>query len=282
MKKKIPYVLVGVLIFSGLMVLFYPTVSSYFNAKYQIQAVVQYDDSVKQLTRQAIEEEMERARDYNYFLTGQGITDPFIPGGGSPLPENYVSILNHNDGIMGTIQIPKIDVNLPIYHGTSARTLEKGIGHMEMTAFPIGGKNNHAVLTGHSAMPDAVLFSDLNKLVEGDKFYIKIYEEVVAYRVDQIAVVKPDETKLLLPVEGEDYVSLITCTPYAINSHRLLVRGTRIPYTETEQAERMQHAGNPPKIPIHYDFIVAVSVLVLVILVWMAYLIRRYRKNRSL
>lgn len=146
-------------------------------------------------------------------------------GGGTE--EEYNQILNISDGIMGSIRIPAIEVELPIFHGVSEEVLAKGVGHMPQSAFPVGGEGNHTVLTGHTGLPGAVLFTDLIQLREGDMFYLFVLGETLAYRVDQIRVVLPDEGKELEPVPGKDCCTLVTCTPYGINSHRLLVRGVR-------------------------------------------------------
>ncbi len=265
MKRKLLPVIMGALIAAGLGVLFYPSISEWYNAQYQIRAIVSYDDTIEKMSEQMIEEELRKAREHNRTLTEQTIFDPFIPGG-MTLSETYTSIMNTNNGIMGSIQIPVIDVNLPIYHGTGADVLAKGVGHMEMTPFPIGGPGNHSVLTGHTALPDARLFTDLIKLKEGDVFYIHIYKEIFAYQVDQISVVKPDNTKLLLPESGRDYVSLVTCTPYGINSHRLLVRGTRIPYEAAVMEQQPGVGTAAAKVFIHYDLVIALVMLFLVII----------------
>lgn len=271
----------GLFLLAGLAILFYPAVSNWYNAQFQLEAIVDYNHSIEQLSEESIRQDIALAQEYNAALTGSGIHDPFIPGGSENLPINYTSILDLNNGIMGTIQIPKIDVDLPIYHGTTDSALEKGVGHMEMTAFPIGGEGNHSVLTGHTGLPTASLFTDLEKLTEGDSFYITIYKEIRAYRVDQILVVKPSETRALVPVLGKDYVTLVTCTPYAVNSHRLLVRGERIPYEAgmEEQdggamSEQIQSLPLEVWIPL---IVIALLVLTAVILV-----IRRIRSRKRI
>lgn len=280
MKKKIPYILMGILLLAGLTVLFYPAISNWYNAQYQIQAVVEYNDTVAQLTDTAIAQELARAKEYNEALTGGGITDPFIPGGGAQLPEDYTAILDAGSGVMGTLEIPKIDVNLPIYHGTGTQVLEKGVGHMEMTAFPIGGEGNHSVLTGHTALPTATLFSGLNKLEVGDGFYIKIYNQIMAYRVDNIVVVEPSNTRPLMPEPGKDYVSLVTCTPYAVNSHRLLVRGVRIFYTESDLANGAGQNVTPEGWKIDFALLAAAGGLVVVVAVFMVVIVRRRQREK--
>lgn len=281
MKRTIPYLLTGLLLLAGLVILFYPTVSSWYNAQYQIEAVIGYDETIARMSEQNLQQELARANEYNTTLTGGSIVDPFIPGGGYELPPDYTSILDGGSGVMGVIIIPKIDVNLPIYHGTSEQVLEKGVGHMEMTAFPIGGEGNHSVLTGHTALPTATLFTNLNKLALGDEFYIEVHGRTIAYQVDKITVVEPTDTKLLSPEIGKDYVTLVTCTPYAVNSHRLLVRGVRIPYEETGQyGDAGIQINTHTWPPIDYAFIVAVAAAVLVIIVMIIGVIRHKKRKR--
>lgn len=227
MKKILSVMGIQLLILAGLVLLLYPAVSGWLAERYHVSEIKNYDGIINSMTVQKMQEERQKAEEYNDALSRNGIIDPFIPSGGICLPENYISILNL-DGIIGYIEIPAINVSLPIYHGTDKKTLEKGVGHMEMTAFPIGGKGNHTVLTGHTGLPSSKLFTDLEKVKTGDMFYIRVLDETLVYEVDQILVVSPENTEDLLPVSGEDYVTLITCTPYAVNSHRLLVRGSRI------------------------------------------------------
>ena len=150
----------------------------------------------------------------------------------------YYSILDFGNGIMGYIQIPGIDVKLPIYHGVSTQVLEKGVGHLPASSFPIRGEGNHAVLTGHTGLPSASLFTDLHKMQQGDQFQVTVGDTVMTYQVDQIKVVLPNETEDLQTVPGEEYCTLVTCTPYGVNSHRLLVRGSRIEVTDQMPEER--------------------------------------------
>lgn len=265
---------------AGLAVLFYPAVSNWYNAQFQLEAIVGYNHSIEQMTEENIHQDLELAKEYNAALTGSGIHDPFIPGGSENLPQNYTSILDLNSGIMGTIQVPKIDVDLPIYHGTTDRVLEKGVGHMEMTAFPIGGEGNHSVLTGHTGLPTATLFTGLDKLETGDSFYITIYKETLAYEVDQILVVKPSETKALVPVLGKDYVTLVTCTPYAVNSHRLLVRGVRVPY-EPGMAEQAGPSAAEQIISLPPELLIPLIVVAALVLTAVILVIRRYRGKKK-
>lgn len=223
MRKKGKVIIVILLLLSGIGILIYPTLSDYVNSLDSSFAIRDLSSQLAEIADGELEQHRRLAEDYNAGIIS-----------GKPDTSRYEEILNFGSGLMGHIQIPTIDVNLPIYHGVSEETLSKGIGHMPQTAFPIGGTGNHAVLTGHTGLPSAELFTDLTELQEGDVFYIHILEETLAYRVDQIQVVLPSEAEALVPIPGGDYCTLVTCTPYGINSHRLLVRGSRIELTQEE------------------------------------------------
>ncbi len=215
----------------------YPVVSSYLAELHQISAVTEYDASVQEMQEEQLALEWRKAEEYNESLAGEPVHDPFLEGSGMALPQNYLEVLRVFD-TMGTVEIPKIAATLPIYHGTDTETLEKGVGHLRQTALPIGGAGTHAVLTGHTGLPNAKMFDGLTKLEIGDKFYVHVLGETLAYEVDAINVVLPEEVELLDPISGEDHVTLLTCTPYGVNTHRLLVRGVRIPYVEEERVEQ--------------------------------------------
>lgn len=201
---------------AGVMILCYPSVSSAVNRRSGSFAIGQWQQDMSGLEDGALEEQRLRAQRYNQeLLTGEE-------------PEGYEECLNLGNGMMGYIRIPKIGVELPIYHGVEEDTLARGVGHLPGTALPIGGQGNHVVLTGHTGLPSARLFTDLTELREGDLFYIHTLDEVLCYQVDQIRVVLPSEGEALSPQAGKDYCTLVTCTPYGINSHRLLVRGSRV------------------------------------------------------
>lgn len=234
MKKALLIVLI---VLVGVGVFFYPNIADYFSNKNASVAVQDYTAAINQTDEDKLQAALKAAQDYNSQLTGQGIHDPFIPGSGTVLGANYLSLLDlSGDEIMGYLTIPKINVDLPIYHGSDDATLQKGVGHLVGTSLPVGGPTTHAVLTGHTGLSNAVMFTNLTQLVQGDTFYIHVLNEVLAYQVDQIKIVQPNNTEDLLPVPGKDYVTLITCTPYGINSERLLVRGERIPYSATQEA----------------------------------------------
>lgn len=239
MKRKMVNGLILLLVLAGIVTLAYPYASFWLSSRNQSYAVQQYDDSLEKLTAEQLREEWERAKAYNDALSPNSIYDPFASGQ-SGMDEEYLSLLNLDvNGVMGSIKIPRINVELPIFHGTAAEILEKGAGHMEGSALPVGGDGMHTVLTGHTGLSTAKLFTDLTELTIGDEFYIQVLDQMLAYRIDQIKVVEPTDMEAILPVSGKDYVTLVTCTPYGVNSHRLLVRGERTEYTQEEIAQRI-------------------------------------------
>lgn len=268
-KRKI---LTWILRLAGIAVILYPLTLRVLSGLNQSEAIAGYEDSAAYYNQEMVAEEWEKAEEYNKSLSGTEVRDPFVPGSGVVIPDNYMEVLNIDRGIMGTLDIPCVDINLPIYHTVDAEVLEKGVGHLQETALPIGGENNHTVLSTHRGLPEAKLFTNLDKMEIGDEFYIHIFDRTLAYKVDQIKVVEPDNTTYLKPEKGKDYVTLLTCTPYGINSHRLLVRGVRTEYIE-EEAEQ-----TPVKV-IRWEVYLAVAAGALVlILIIRAY--RRRKKNR--
>lgn len=224
MKNKIIIISVVILFIAGLMFIFYPTFSDFWNNYHQSKAIANYVDDVENLDDQEYSLAFKEAEEYNKQLTTQNITELT-----DEQLEVYNSMLNiSNNGIMGYVEIPKIDVKLPIYHGTSDDVLQVAIGHVESSSLPIGGESTHTVLMGHRGLPSAKLFTSIDKLEIGDIFYIYSLNNQLAYQVDDISVVEPQDLEKLNIVENEDYATLVTCTPYGINSHRLLVRGKRI------------------------------------------------------
>lgn len=231
--EKILLIIAVIFIIVGTGIFLYPSISNYFAEKNHVEAIRNYDKIVAGIEEDSIKEEKEKAQTYNENLSGDPVHDPFVLGSGYALPENYKEVLNlSEDGIMGYIQIPKISVDLPIYHGTSEEVLEKGVGHIQNTSVPIGGSSTHSVLTGHTGLPNAELFTRLDELVVGDVFYIHILNERLAYKVYEIKVVLPDNIDELRITSGEDLVTLVTCTPYGVNSHRLLVKAKRVEYED--------------------------------------------------
>lgn len=216
----------------GLCVLLYPAVSSRINEMHSSYAVQNLNTQMAKVQDQQLLEQLEKAQKYNALISGSELSEEQTA---TEILDDYNQILNFGNGIMGSVQIPKIDVNLPIYHGVSDGILSKAVGHLPQSAFPIGGEGNHAVLTGHTGLPSAELFTYLTELTQGDRFYICVADRTLCYQVDQIKVVLPYQTEDLAAVAGEDYCTLVTCTPYGVNSHRLLVRGERVSEEETAE-----------------------------------------------
>ncbi|MDR0853565.1 MAG: class C sortase [Clostridiales Family XIII bacterium] len=233
-------IIVCVLLLAGVCVLGYPWFSNWYASRGYARVIQNYDATVDGMSMSEINDEFDKATRYNLRIGGAAPVDPF--SGASPFPfDDYTEILNVNgNGVMAYLMIPKIDAMLPVYHGVTAEVLERGIGHIPTTALPVGGEGTHCVLAGHRGLPAQELFTRLDVLSIGDEFYINVMGRMMAYQVDDISVVLPEETDILKPAAGEDYVTLSTCTPLGVNSHRLLVRGTRIPYVpgQEQQADR--------------------------------------------
>jgi len=240
--SAIKIILICLLALAGIAVFSYPYIASFLSSLHATRVVTAYAKDVNTLDPKVVAEELKRAHNYNDDLAGNPVHDPFIPGTGVALDKDYLSILNVG-GVMGTISIPEISVDLPIYHGTSADTLTKGIGHLEGSSLPVGGLRTHAVLTGHTGLSYAKMFTDLTELKIGDQFYIHVLGKTLAYQIDQIKVVEPGNTHDLRLFPGHDYVTLLTCTPYGINDHRLLVRGTRVPYDPKKEQQTPHRKG---------------------------------------
>lgn len=218
--------------FVGLSVLLYPTISDFWNEKRQSQAIINYDDLIVDLTPEDYTANFEKADSYNKKI--RNMSTPFLSH--KNIADEYYSTLDVNgNGMMGYITIDKIKVQLPIYHGTSDQVLNSAVGHVEGSSLPVGGKSTHSVLSAHRGLPSAKLFTNLDKLVVGDIFTIRILDRTITYQVDQILIVLPQKIDDLYIEEGEDYCTLVTCTPYGINTHRMLVRGTRIENIEPDR-----------------------------------------------
>lgn len=240
-KKKWERIGAAVLFLAGVLLLLYPTFSDLWNQYRSKKLITEYEETVSALPEDKYKEIREAAEEYNRQHRVNVIRT--VPGDEVEEEEktsdsSYDTLLNpQGDSIMGYLEIPKIGVQLPVYHGTGKKALENGCGHLEGTSLPIGGAGNHAVLSAHRGLPGARLFTDLDQLEEGDLFILTVLGEKLAYRVDQILTVLPEETDALAIEEGKDYVTLVTCTPYGVNSHRLLVRGVRTEYQEEETQE---------------------------------------------
>ncbi|MGL6199261.1 MAG: class C sortase [Lachnospiraceae bacterium] len=252
----------------GLLITLYPIISNEL-AKYNtIMAIESFQTYTANMNEEQLEMEWSAARVYNDNLAGDPVHDPFMADSGMVLPENYIEVLNpSSDGVMGYLEVPVVDITLMIAHGTSDEVLEQYAGHIEQTSLPIGSESSHAVLTAHTGLPAARLFTDLINVKPGDKFYIYVLDHKLTYQVDQIEVILPEEVGLLRIVSGKDYVTLLTCTPYGVNSHRLLVRGERIP--------NEREAADPAKAFDPRLLIITGIILVLLLLFYV------WRKNRK-
>ena len=266
--------IITLLFFVG--VLLYPTVSDYLSRIHSSQVIQSYEKSIVGLDQETRNKMLQDAQAYNSSLIGkEELYDPFMSI--EKVDKYYMSLLNSNgDGVMGYIQIPRIDVKLPIYHTTSEKVLQKGVGHLQGTSLPIGGKSTHAALSGHRGLPSSNLFTDLDLLEIGDIFYMEVLGNTSAYKIDQIKIVLPTETKDLEIVDGKDYVTLITCTPYSVNTHRLLVRGIRIDYQKAieEQANEVDNG-------IHVPFEIQILLIGFTVLMLIFLLLKVRRKNHE-
>lgn len=239
MKKKsgkITTVLLIIILLVGLSLLLYPSVSDYWNSFTQSKAIASYSEEVAKLNEDKYEELWAAAEAYNESLLER--TNTYILS--EEQKEEYETLLDVSGiGVMGYIEIPVIDCSLPIYHGTEESVLQIAVGHLDWTSLPVGGESTHCVVSGHRGLPSAKLFSNLDKMVEGDVFMLRVLDEVLTYEVDQILIVEPQDTEALHVVEDRDYCTLVTCTPYGVNSHRLLVRGHRIENIEEAKTVRV-------------------------------------------
>lgn len=263
MKKKLPIIAIVCVLTIGVCIFLYPIVSALLVGMTQSSTILQYQRAVSDLSDSKLDQMKINARRYNESLYGSVLSDPFDST--EELDTSSMNLISI-DELLGYIEIPKINVYLPIYIGTSEEVLKKGVGLLDNTSLPIGGENTHAVLAGHRGLPSATLLSDLDQVAEGDVFYINVLNEVLAYEIDQIKVVEPSETGDLVITEGKDYVTLVTCTPYGVNTQRLLVRGTRIKYTaETQQSpEKPNLVNEVVVIPTIFLMIAAFTIILLI------------------
>lgn len=236
MKKHLSTILLVVILIVGMAIMIYPTFSNYWNSFHQSRAIANYSESVANLNEEDYERLWLAAREYNKKLADKSI--PFKLSDAEW--EEYRSLLDiSGNGIMGYIDIPTIDVSLPIYHGTDEAVLQIAVGHIESSSLPVGGESTHSILSGHRGLPSAKLFTDLDRLSEGDIFQVKVLNETMTYEVDQIRIVLPQELSELGITQGQDYCTLVTCTPYGINTHRMLVRGRRVANPEVVSLARI-------------------------------------------
>lgn len=287
MKRKVMSVLFGFLFLAGFGILVYPTVSDQWNTYRQAKLISGYETAVGELKEEDFEEAWETARAYNGTFAKNGIhSDVFgIDGGQDIRNTEYWKVLNvTGDGIMGYLTIPKINVKLSIYHGTSEDVIQTGVGHLNGTKLPIGGEGNHSVLSAHRGLPSARLFTDIDQLGRGDRFYLHILNEDLAYEVDQVLpmIDKDDYDALeeaLQIEEGKDQVTLFTCTPYGVNSHRLLVRGHRVPYDG--ELERTPVESMVQAIQNYYMLYLLIGLGVTVLLILILHRVMRRGKRRQ-
>lgn len=288
MKRFFIILLIILMFFAGISIVVYPMVSNLLYEKNQSHVLTQYNETVEQMDRENLDAELQAAREYNQSLLKSEayLTDPFDPSLAlDPTVEPYASLLNpEGNDIMGYIEIPKISVNLPIYHGTTARILEQGIGHMQNTSLPVGGESTHTVLTGHTGLAGKRLFTDLSQLQVGDVFYLHVLEDTLAYQVENTYIVDPDQTEDLVVKPGQDLATLVTCYPYGINTHRLLVQGTRVSYEEALEQQKNQEPMSEEISVWELEYRKAVIICLAIYIpltVIIAFAIIRRRKKRS-
>lgn len=260
-KKRIRNIAFAVFFLIGMGITFYPMISSRWNAYRESLLVSDYHKTVERdAGSEHFREMIENARAYNQTLDVPAVPDAFSIREGTQDKE-YESLLNESgSGMIGTVEIPAIKVNIPIYHYTTSASLEKGAGHLLGSALPVGGEGTHCVVSAHRGLPNQKLFTDLNLLKAGDVFYFHVLDQTFAYEVDQILTVEPSQVESLSVVKGEDYATLVTCTPYAVNTHRLLVRGHRVPYSDEEYKENVKNAV--PRSDKNYMMMQALCVLI--------------------
>ena len=263
------------LLLAGVSLLLYPSLSDYWNSMHQTRAIASYAETVSQLDTAQYDEMWKAAQDYNRSLaqreTAFALTDEQKAA--------YESLLDVSGlGVMGYIEIPGIDCSLPIYHGTEESVLQVAVGHLEWSSLPVGGEGTHCVLSGHRGLPSAKLFTNLDKLAVGDTFLLRVLDEVLTYEIDQILIVEPEQVDAFGIVPGEDYCTLVTCTPYGINTHRLLVRGHRV--ENTPEAARMHVTADATQFdPLLVAPVLAIPVLLLLLMILLVP--KRRRKSRE-
>lgn len=293
MKKKtmrrLLNVVFALMFLAGFLILAYPTISDQWNTYRQSRLISSYEETVSTLEPEDFSDEWAKAQAFNDTLTENNIYGDVFTGENEEIEDTeYWSVLNvAGDGVMGYLSIPKINVKLSIYHGTSEDVLQTGVGHLDGTKLPIGGESTHCVLSAHRGLPSARLFTDIDQLEKGDRFYIHVLDEVLAYEVDLIHdMVDKDDmdamSEALAIVDGEDHVTLFTCTPYGVNTHRLLVRGERVPYNGEEEVTVTPAESMVRAVQNYYMLylVLGLSVTLLIILI-LRCLIRPKRRKKS-
>ena len=287
-KQKLPGILLGLVFLVGLGIFAYPTVADQWNKYHQSRAIASYEETVADMDEVDYQKLWEMAEEYNSQIGNNTFDgDAFSQEEQNMRGSKYWSVLNPGDnGIMGYISIPKIEQRLPIYHGTSEAVLQIGAGHMSGTSLPVGGEGKHSVLAAHRGLPSAKLFTDIDQLVKGDKFYVHVLDKVLAYEVDQILpmVDKDDHETLenaLKIEEGKDQVTLFTCTPYGVNSHRLLVRGTRVAYNGEEDKEATISESMVESIKNYYMIYTILGLAVTLLVILLLRYLSKKKKNKQ-
>lgn len=286
MKRSTIIILAVIFFLAALGLTFYPIISNYVNTLYASEIHTAYEEVIEQTDNRALLEAKELAIAYNETITPGAAQDTYSQESLKEASVDYERQLNiAGDGIMGYVHVPKIDVQLPIYHGTDSDSLERGIGHLLGSSLPIGGADTHSILTAHSGMASQKMFSDLPQLAVGDVFYLNVLGETLAYQVDQINTVLPHDTTYLGIEQDMDICTLVTCTPFGVNTHRLLVRGSRIPYKEAEVIEEVttkEEVASTWEQQYVRGLVVGLAVvLILVIIILAAWCIRRIRYGKS-
>ncbi len=284
LKGKILLIISIIFIIGGSIIFLYPNISNYFAEKNHVEAIRKYDELIVNIDENQIKEEFQKAQIYNENLSGDPVHDPFVEGSGYALPENYLEVLNiAEDGVMAYIEIPKIDVYLPIYHGTNEDVLEKGVGHIQSTSLPIGGNSTHSVLTGHTGLPSAELFTRLDELDIGDIFYIHVLDQVLTYKIYETKVILPDEIDELQVTLDHDYITLVTCTPYGVNSHRLLVKAESTEFVEYEAntASDGNKVGLEKKEKNYYLIGIRAGLVIFIVILSILFIIYKIKKKKN-
>ena len=284
MKKKAGNLVIGIIFLAGLSLLLYPFVANQWNNYRQKQLISGYEQVVSEKeAAEGIDYDAERkkAEEYNEALLPCVLPDSFALAESSGVDPVYMNTLNiAGDEMMGSVEIPKINIKIPIYHTTEEEVLNKGAGHLEGSSLPVGGANTHAVISAHRGLPSASLFTDLDQMKVGDHFLIHVLDETLCYEVDKISVVKPEDTSALAVEDGQDLVTLLTCTPYGVNTERLLVRGHRVPYVEEEvKEEKTVLSGS--SLHTNYLLWVFVGLSVTALFVFVLYLKETKLKRRA-
>ena len=271
-RKSVSYYFALISLFVGVGLLSYPTISNIVNDRHSSKAIASYQEAVEKLDDSLYRKELEKAKKHNARLAKQGFLAAGLDMERKDGYKDYHARLNvSKDGMMAIIRIPKIHVKLPIYHKTNQDVISRAIGHYTGSSLPIGGKSSHAILSGHRGLPSANLFSDLDQLQKGDIFYIEVLNETLAYQVDKTKTIDPKDVSDLDIISNKDYVTLLTCTPYGVNTHRLLVRGERIPYKGHEEVQKDRLNSYFYSSTFKETMVVLALLLGMIVLMWIYY-----------